>query len=127
MSISTTVTWNITDTQRDNSDGFVTEIKYSIIGIATETVGSGSTTYRHIVRGGYQVPDHTRIGNETSFNSLNEDTIVGWVKNGIGSTDVAHWEKVIPLHLGNMINESITGSSKGQPNSSRGLPWEIDK
>ena len=39
MSISTSLTWNITDTMRDNSDGFVTEIRYSITGVSTETTG----------------------------------------------------------------------------------------
>ena len=37
MALSTTITWNITDTIRDKSDGFVTEIKYSIAGVATES------------------------------------------------------------------------------------------
>ena len=127
MSISTSLTWNITDTMRDNSDGFVTEIRYSITGVSTETVGSGSTTFYHTVTGGYLVPDHTRTGSETPFESLTETQIVDWVKSGIGSTDVAHWEKVIPGHLGGMHRGEITDDpNKRLPlgnSSSSGLPW----
>ena len=38
--ITTSLTWNITDLMKHDSDGFVYEIKYSITGISTETVGS---------------------------------------------------------------------------------------
>ena len=62
--ITTSVTWNITDLARHDSDGFVYEIKYSIAGISTETVGSASTTFEHVITGGYMVPDQTRTGND---------------------------------------------------------------
>ncbi len=127
MSISTSLTWNITNAIRDNSDGFVTEIRYSITGVSTETVGSGSTTYQHVITGGYAVPVHTRTGSETAFASLSESQMVDWVKAGIGSTDVAFWEKVIPGHLGAMHRGEITDDPDKRldlvNSSSSGLPW----
>ena len=123
--ITTSVTWNITDLARHDSDGFVYEIKYSITGISTETVGSASTTFEHVITGGYMVPDQTRTGKEIAFSSLTEGQIVNWVKAGIGSTEVAMLEDIIPNHLNAMRNGSLNdlkNSALGEGTSS-GLPW----
>ena len=82
--ITTSLTWNITDLMKHDSDGFVYEIKYSITGISTETVGSASTTLEHVITGGYVVPDQTRTGSEVGFSSLTETQIINWVKAGLG-------------------------------------------
>ena len=105
--ITTSVTWNITDLARHDSDGFVYEIKYSIAGISTETVGSASTTFEHVITGGYMVPDQTRTGNEIAFSDLTEGQIINWVKAGIGSTEVSMYEDIIPNHLNAMHNGSF--------------------
>ena len=127
MSISTSLTWNITDTMRDKSDGFVTEIRYSITGVSTETVGSGSTTFYHTVTGGYLVPDHTRTGSEIAFESLTKTQIINWVKDGMGADEVSGWETAIPGHLLGMHRGEITDDpNKRLPlgnSSSSGLPW----
>ena len=117
--ITTSITWNITDLRRDDSDGFVFEIKYSINGILTETVGSASTSYTHIVTGGYLVPDHTRTGSEIPFDNLSEPQIVNWVKAGLGTTETIGWENAISGHLDGMRQESVTKSDA----TSTGLPW----
>ena len=117
--ITTSITWNITDLRRDDSDGFVFEIKYSITGISTETVGSASTSYTHIVTGGYLVPDLTRTGNEIPFDNLSEPQIVNWVQAGLGTTETIGWENAISGHLDGMRQESVTKSDA----TSTGLPW----
>ena len=70
--ITTSLTWNITDLKRHSSDGFVYEIRYSVTGVSTETVGGASTTFQHVMNGGYMVPDHTRTGSEIPFDNLTE-------------------------------------------------------
>ena len=123
--ITTSITWNITDLMRHDSDGFVYEIKYSITGISTETVGSASTTLEHVITGGYMVPDQTRTGSEIAFPSLTEGQIINWVKTGMGSTEVAMYEDIIPNHLNAMRNGSFNvpkNSALGEETSS-GLPW----
>tara|TARA_S200000501_G_C20785628_1_gene727049 strand:+ start:984 stop:1343 length:360 start_codon:yes stop_codon:yes gene_type:complete len=117
--ITTSIIWNITDLRRDDSDGFVFEIKYSITGISTETVGSASTTHSHVVTGGYLVPDHTRTGNEVGFSSLTEAQIVNWVKAGLGTTETIGWENAISGHLDGMRQDSLIKSDA----TSSGLPW----
>tara|TARA_R100001510_G_C7645826_1_gene203151 strand:+ start:1714 stop:2070 length:357 start_codon:yes stop_codon:yes gene_type:complete len=117
--ITTSITWNITDLRRDDSDGFVFEIKYSITGISTETVGSASTSYTHIVTGGYLVPDLTRTGNEIPFDNLSEPQIVNWVQAGLGTTETIGWENAISGHLDGMRQESVTKLDA----TSTGLPW----
>lgn len=121
--ITTSLTWNITDLKRHSSDGFVYEIRYSVTGVSTETVGSASTTFEHVMNGGYMVPDHTRTGSETAFSSLTEAQIVNWVKAGIGSTDVATFETVIPGHLSAMRDGSLNPKEFNTDDTSSGLPW----
>ena len=121
--ITTSITWNVTDLRRDDSDGFVFEIKYSITGISTETVGSGSTTYSHVVTGGYLVPDHTRTGSEIPFDKLTEPQIVDWVKAGLGTTETVGWENAISGHLDGMRYDSLHNPVKSDATST-GLPWE---
>ena len=123
--ITTSLTWNITDLNRHDSDGFVYEIKYSITGISTETVGSASTTFEHVITGGHMVPDQTRTGNEIKSSDLTEGQIINWVKAGIGSTEVAMLEDIIPNHLNAMRNGSLNdlkNSALGE-GTSNGLPW----
>ena len=123
--ITTSVTWNITDLMKHDSDGFVYEIKYSITGISTETVGSASTTFEHVITGGYVVPDQTRTGSEVVFSSLTEGQIINWVKTGMGTTEVAMYEDIIPNHLNAMHNGSLNipkDNALGEGTSS-GLPW----
>ena len=110
---------------KHDSDGFVYEIKYSITGISTETVGSASTTFEHVITGGYIVPDQTRTGKEIAFSSLTEGQIINWVKTGMGTTEVAMYEDIIPNHLNAMHNGSLNipkDNALGEGTSS-GLPW----
>ena len=121
--ITTSLTWNITDLKRHSSDGFVYEIRYSVTGVSTETVGGASTTFQHVMNGGYMVPDHTRTGNEIPFDKLIESQIVDWVKAGIGSTDVETFETVIPGHLSAMRDGSLDFKNFDTNDTSSGLPW----
>ena len=122
--ITTSLTWNITDLKRHSSDGFVYEIRYSVTGISTETVGGISTTFQHVIGGGYMVPDHTRTGSEIPFDNLTETQIVNWVKAGIGSDDVATFETIIPGHLSAMRDGSLNPKNFDTDATSSGLPWE---
>ena len=122
--ITTSLTWNITDLKRHSSDGFVYEIRYSVTGVSTETVGGASTTFQHVMNGGYMVPDHTRTGSEIAFSNLTETQIVNWVKTGIGSIDVATFETVIPGHLSAMRDGSLNHKEFNTDTTSSGVPWE---
>ena len=122
--ITTSLTWNITDLKRHSSDGFVYEIRYSVTGISTETVGGISTTFQHVIGGGYMVPDHTRTGSEIPFDNLTETQIINWVKAGIGSDDVATFETIIPGHLSAMRDGSVDPKNFDTDATSSGLPWE---
>ena len=122
--ITTSLTWNITDLKRHSSDGFVYEIRYSVTGVSTETVGGASTTFQHVMNGGYMVQDHTRTGSEIAFSDLTETQIVNWVKAGIGSDDVATFETIIPGHLSAMRDGSLDFKNFDTNDTSSGLPWE---
>ena len=121
--ITTSLTWNITDLKRHSSDGFVYEIRYSVTGISTETVGGISTTFQHVIGGGYMVPDHTRTGSEIPFDNLTETQIINWVKAGIGSDDVTTFETIIPGHLSAMHEGSLNPKEFNTDATTSGLPW----
>ena len=110
--ITTSLTWNITDLKRHSSDGFVYEIRYSVTGVSTETVGGASTTFQHTMNGGYMVPDHTRTGSEIPYANVTQDNVVSWVQNGfvgivtvgvgsdaITTTGIELEKSVFPDHL----------------------------
>ena len=131
MSISTTITWKIIDTIRDKSDGFITEIRYSITGASTKfDPDNGSKTLYHTITGGYLIPDHTRTGDEIVFGKLTESQIIDWVKDALGEDQVAMYEDIIPKHLKGMHDGEIYDDpNKRVPlgNSfSNGLPWQLE-
>lgn len=124
MTLSINLTWNITDITRDNSDGFVTEIKYSITGVSLDS--ETGVTYTHVATGGYQVPDHTRKGDEIKFANLTESKVIEWVKAGMGTDEVTFWETSIPKYL-RLMHDGQIGTPEHplilDKNSSTGVPW----
>tara|TARA_B100001094_G_C17870015_1_gene641673 strand:+ start:365 stop:670 length:306 start_codon:yes stop_codon:yes gene_type:complete len=85
-----TTSWNITSMDASTSDGFVYTARWKItasdssVGVNT-FIGESSFSVR---------PDPL-----ISYNSLTEDIVLGWVKTGIGSTTIAHYEKVSGIGL----------------------------
>ena len=66
MSISTTLTWSVTNTTRDLSDGFIDSAVLVLTGIATNTVGGISTTETHSITSNVGFST-VRIGNEITY------------------------------------------------------------
>ena len=120
MAISTNITWNIIDLKRQNSDGFVYEIRYSITGDSIDD--ATGEKHQHVVKAGHVVPDQTRTGSEISFTDLTEDKIIEWVKTALGSTEVTGWENIIKGHLIAMHDGSLNRPNDGN-DVSNGLPW----
>ena len=125
MSISTTLTWSVTDTTRDTSDGFIIAAEVALTGIATitsDTPGGISTTKTHTInsRVGFGT---TRTGSEIPYDSVTEANVVGWSTVAMGIGTVRHYETIIPRHLGLILDPPYVppfGTTNGE---ATGTPW----
>lgn len=100
--MSTTVTWKISNLERETADGFVYTAHYTI------DVEDG--TYR---AGAYGSIGFERPENLIPYADLTEAQVIEWVKEALGS------EKVLEIGeaLLNQLNEQRT------PTKASGLPW----
>ena len=122
MSISTTLTWSVTDTTRDTSDGFIVAADVALTGIATITSGGISTTKTHTIssRVGFGT---IRTGSEIPYGSVTEANVVGWSTVAMGIGTVRHYETIIPRHLGLILDPPYVppfGTTNGE---ATGTPW----
>ena len=122
MSISTTLTWSVTDTTRDTSDGFIIAAEVALTGIATITSGGISTTKTHTInsRVGFGT---TRTGSEIPYGSVTEANVVGWSTVAMGIGTVRHYETIIPKHLGLILDPPFVPAPGTTNGESTGTPW----
>ena len=122
MSISTTLTWSVTDTTRDLSDGFIDSAVLVLTGIATNTVAGISTTETHSITSNVGFST-VRIGGEIPYGSVTEANVVGWAKTALGIGTVTHYETIIPRHLGFKLDPPIVPEPGTTNNHANGTPW----
>ena len=84
MSISTSITWKITNVDRELSDNFIVSANYEISGICTSS--SNNKTYGPVSEEGKVVFNTTRTGSEIPYNNVTENNVVTWVKNSLSKT-----------------------------------------
>ena len=95
MAITTSIVWSINKPLRDSSDGFVTQTEYSLIGQTKNgTVGIATFQMDQIIRF-----NTSMTGSEIPFDDLSPAQVLDWVKTSIGSTEVAHLEKLMHDNL----------------------------
>jgi hypothetical protein len=101
--MATTFTWGINTLERETDDGFVFTAHY--------TVNANDGTYS---AGAYGSIGFTRPDNLIPYNQLQEDTVIGWVKEALGGG-----EKVgeIEAALQSQIDEQRA------PTKAAGVPW----
>ena len=88
--MATAKTWKINTMQRDTSDGHVNFIIYSVLGAdGLEEKGQKFTGEVRFVRPSSLPSDFV------AYDSLDEATVVGWVKTSIGSDRVSEIEKQV--------------------------------
>ena len=102
--MTTTFTWAIANLERETADGFVFTAHYTV-NAADDTYSSGA--YGSI---GFQRPD-----NLIPFAELQEEQVVGWVKEALGGDEkVAEIEAALQAHL----------DEQHAPTTAAGLPWQ---
>lgn len=101
--MATTFTWGVANLERETADGFVFVCHY--------TIAANDGTYSSSAYGsvGFERPD-----NLIPYNELQEETVIGWVKEALGGQ-----EKVdeIEAALQAQLNEQHA------PTKAAGVPW----
>ena len=104
--MSTTFTWAIQNLERETADGFVYTAHY--------TVNASNDSYSAGAYGsvGFERPDTL-----VPFDSLTEDTVIGWVKEKLGGQEkVDEIEAALQAQL----------DEKAAPTKAAGVPWASD-
>jgi hypothetical protein len=100
--MATTTTWNIANLDRETADGYVFTAHYTV-NATDETYSAGA--YGSI---GFERPE-TLI----PFASLNEETVIGWVKAQLTAEKVTEVEAALQAQL----------DEQKAPTKASGKPW----
>ena len=129
MAITTSLTWEITNLDRDLSDGFITSANWKITGICTVTSGSASTTYGPVEHQGSLNFNTSRTGSEIPYTDVTQNNVISWVQNGfVGVTTVGVGSDAITT-TGIELEKSVVTDhlmflySKSASTSGTGTPW----
>ena len=129
MAITTSLTWEITNVDRDLSDGFIKSANWKITGICTVTTGSASTTYGPVDHEGSLYFNTARTGSEIPYENVTQDNVISWVQNGfVGVTTIGEGSDAITT-TGIELEKSVVTDhlmvlyTKSAPTSGSGTPW----
>ena len=101
--MATNFAWGINTLERETDDGFVFTAHY--------TVNADDGTYTSGAYGsiGFERPD-----NLIPYNQLQEDTVIGWVKEALGGDEkVAEIESALQAQI----------DEQRSPSKAAGVPW----
>lgn len=101
--MSTTITWNVANLERETADGYVFTVHY--------TVDAKDGTYSAGAYGsiGLERPE----GDMIPYSELTADEVIGWVKEKFGDEKVAEIEAALQKQL----------DEQRAPSTATGLPW----
>ena len=129
MAITTSLTWEITNVDRDLSDGFITSANWKITGICTVTSGSASTTYGPVDHEGVLSFNTSRTGSEIPYADVTQDDVISWVKSGfVGIVTVGVGSDAVTTNGIELEKSVVTDHlkvlyTKKLPTSGSGTPW----
>ena len=100
-----TKTWQVNTMERDISDGHVNKVIYRVIGKDDDTEkdrATGEVTF---------TKPESLPSDFVAYDKLDEATVLGWVKDAIGTDDVAAIEKTLEDNIA-LINTPVTATGK---------------
>lgn len=101
--MSTTITWNVANLERETADGYVFTVHYTV-DAKDDTYSAGA--YGSI---GLERPE----GEMIPFADLTAEVVIGWVKEQFGDEKVAEIEAALQAQL----------DEQRAPSKATGLPW----
>ena len=100
-----TKTWQVNTMERDISDGHVNEVIYRVIGKDGDVEKDRATGAVDFVKPSSLPSDFK------AYDSLDEATVLGWVKTALGTDEVTAIEKVIDDNIA-IINTPVIATGK---------------
>ena len=102
-----TKTWEVNTMERDLSDGHVNKVIYRVKGI-----DDSDSTEKDRATGEVNFVKPSSLPSDfKAYDSLDEATVLGWVKTAIGTDDVTAIEKALEDNIA-LINTPVTATGK---------------
>ena len=95
MAITTSLTWTADNLTRETSDDFIIKSHWYLTG-RTFSGTVGIATFRMDGPCKFKT---SRTGSETPYESVTQENVVGWIKNKLGSDQVAEYERLMHENL----------------------------
>ena len=102
-----TKTWEVNTMERDLSDGHVNKVIYRVKGIDD----SDSTEKDRATGEGVFTKPDSLPSDFKAYDTLDEATVLGWVKTAIGTDEVTAIEKALEDNIA-IINTPVTATGK---------------
>tara|TARA_B100001564_G_scaffold325588_1_gene307215 strand:+ start:2322 stop:2645 length:324 start_codon:yes stop_codon:yes gene_type:complete len=102
-----TKTWEVNTMERDLSDGHVNKVIYRVKGIDDSDSTEKDRATGEVV---FTKPD-SLPSDFKAYDSLDEATVLGWVKTAIGTDEVTAIEKALEDNIA-LINTPVTATGK---------------
>jgi len=100
-----TYTWEVINLERSLSDGFVSKVIYSVVGVNDGTERAGTRNQVEFIKPSSLPSDFK------SYESLSESVCLTWVKEALGSDEVTAIETTLANQI-NVLNTPVTGTGK---------------
>ena len=95
MAITTSLTWTASNLVRETSDDFIIKSHWYLVGKTLNgTVGIATVIMEGVVKF-----NTTRTGSEIPYGNVTEENVVEWIKTGIGTDQVAEYERLMHDNL----------------------------
>ena len=95
MAITTSLTWTASNLVRETSDDFIIKSHWYLVGKTLNgTVGIATFIMEGVVKF-----NTTRTGSEIPYGNVTEENVVEWIKTGIGTDQVAEYERLMHDNL----------------------------
>ena len=111
MAITTSLTWTASNLVRETSDDFIIKSHWYLVGKTLNgTVGIATFTMEGVVKF-----NTTRTGSEIPYESVTQENVVGWIKTGIGTEQVAEYERLMHDNLIYIHKNDVGITTSGVP------------
>ena len=95
MAITTSLTWTASNLVRETSDDFIIKSHWYLVGKTLNgTVGIATFIMEGVIKF-----NTTRTGSEIPYGNVTEENVVEWIKTGIGTDQVAEYERLMHDNL----------------------------
>ncbi len=111
MAITTSLTWTADNLTREKSDDFIIKSYWYLTG-RTLNGTVGIATFR--MQGPCKF-NTSRTGSETPYESVTQENVVGWIKNKLGSDQVAEYERLMHENLIHIHKNAAGITTDGVP------------